>query len=174
MSESHLEPTTNPTVLAMEKSLLLSRYILVPFLFGLGLASVPVFRGFIEDLWSLVFQTTSEPIFVGAITLLEYIMVEILLVTVTMGSYHVYVKPVDPSLLAFAPWLKNMSSDGLKQFTVSTLLGVSTAVLLKDLYILITVTILGEQLAIHFAFLITLAVLKKYQSSKPTTKPAEK
>ncbi len=122
--------------LAIEGSLFMSRWLLVPFYAGLGLAIIVLLVRFCREfvhVVGLALSGSEADILVGVLSLVDVTLTGSLLVIVIFSGYENFVSRIDPEEHQDWPaWLARVDFAGLKLKLLSSIVAISAIQLLKQ------------------------------------------
>jgi uncharacterized protein (TIGR00645 family) len=87
-------------VSAVETTILLSRWLVLPLLFGLVLGLVVLIGRFFVDLWDIVAHvrsSTGHDVIIGLLNLIDFALTANLMLIVVFSGYENYVRRIDPT-----------------------------------------------------------------------------
>ncbi len=120
---------------ALEKVLFASRWLLVPFYFGLVVALVALLYKALAEVWHLVSHITSateSDVILGVLSLVDLTLTGSLLIIVIFSSYENFVSRVDGAAHPDWPeWMRKIDFTGLKLKLLSSIVAISAIQVLK-------------------------------------------
>jgi uncharacterized protein (TIGR00645 family) len=139
----------------LEESVFSLRWALFPFICGLVFALGILVVHAAQDL-QLIFSVQKGQEVVAVFQLPDRFMVAILLVVTIVGSFHIYIRPIQAWFGWLPQWLQEMTSKHLSIVTYLALAGVSQIGLLEDFRRRGSDSSqVGEHLAIHITFILS-------------------
>ena len=123
--------------LFLSRMTVLTRWLLVPLLFGLGVALVLAICAFFLKLWRMagrIADTGDVQLVVDLLTLIDLTLIGALIVIVIYSSYENFVQKIArPSSSMWPAWMSRISFSGLKLKLFGTMMAISGITLLKAL-----------------------------------------
>ncbi len=119
----------------LERILFASRWLLVPFYFGLVVALVALLYKAMVEVWHLVSHVTTateSEVILGVLSLVDLTLTGSLLVIVIFSSYENFVSRVDAAAHPDWPeWMRKIDFTGLKLKLLSSIVAISAIQVLK-------------------------------------------
>jgi uncharacterized protein (TIGR00645 family) len=133
------EPVPPPFRRALERRIeavmFFSRWIMVPFYFGLLLALVVLFGKFAVEVFHFVTHAvsmTESNVVLGILTLIDLCLLASLILIVVFSGYENFVSKIDGTEHGNWPeWMRDIDFSGLKQKLLASIVAISAIHLLK-------------------------------------------
>lgn len=169
---------------AIERSVFVSRWLLLPMYLGLIVIQGAYCIKFLEELWVILVgfrHTSSEQMMLAALLLIDISMLGNLISMILIGGYEIFISAIDFPGVETPRWLRNIGSGTLKVKMGMSLVGITSIHLLKEFVEIdkrLDWSKLLAQGSIHALFLISVLVLVWVDSimrppHAPVAKPAD-
>ncbi|MCC7168105.1 MAG: TIGR00645 family protein [Rhodospirillales bacterium] len=150
---------------AIEGILFASRWLLVPFYLGLALILIALGLGFAVEAWHLfarVFNDGESALILGALSLIDIVLVGNLIVMVILSGYENFVSTIEAAHKGDSPaWMGKVDAGTLKLKVAASIVAISSIHLLKAF---MNIEDVGNDklvlmMAIHMVFVVSALLL---------------